>query len=172
MKEIVLIIVSAGVLTFVSCSSSRTTSSADEEIRKYEAQFNPSDHNPDVKAIVREEVRSNKAREERPIELANPGPVELVSGFRVQIFASANIDDASGQKEAAEAMFPDEWFYLVYDPPTYKLRGGNFLTRFEADNFLQSVSGRGFHDAWVVPDRVHKTPPSKVHPLSPNPEQK
>jgi len=172
MRRKVLLVVSAGVLTFHGCGSSRKTLSPEEEMREYETQFNPSEYNPDVKTIVSEEVRSEGAHEEKQIELAHPGPAELVSGFRVQIFASTNIDDAAGQKEAAEALFPEERFYLVYDPPSYKIRGGNFLSRFEADNFLRRVSERGFRDAWIVPDRVHKALPPGVPPSPPNSDRK
>ncbi len=149
---------------FSGCGGSRDASRSDEssnateEMRKQEALFNPSEYNQDVKAFLQEEFRKEALRKETPKDIANPAPPDLVPGFRVQIFASTNIDEATKQKEAAEGIFPDEWFYLIYDPPTYKARAGNFISRFEADRFLKQVSQSGFRDAWVVPDRVYKNP--------------
>lgn len=161
MKSTIIFVASVGILLSSGCGSSRKVSSPEEEMKNYESEFNPSEYNPDVQAIIREEVKNRRVQEEKPGELLNAEPAELVSGFRVQIFSSTNIDDAAGQKEAAEALFPEESFYLVYDAPTYKLRGGNFLTRFEADNFLRNATDRGFRDSWIVPDRVYKVPPPK-----------
>jgi hypothetical protein len=131
-------------------------------MRKQEALFNPSQYNPDVKAFLQEEFRKEALRSETPKEIANPAPRELIPGFRVQIFASTSIDEATKQKEAAEGLFPDEWLYIVYDPPTYKVRAGNFITRFDADRFLKQSSQDGFRDAWIVPDRVYKDPPPRT----------
>jgi len=165
-------------LGLVGCTGSRDGSSSDgssdyaEEIRKHEASFDPSAYNPDLKAVLKEELEKAAARKETPVEVTNPGVPELVSGFRVQVLASSNIDEASRQKEMVEEIFPEEWFYIVYDPPTYKLRAGNFTTRFEADKFLKQLLESGFRDAWIVPDRVYKDPPLKNLESPDTPKQK
>jgi hypothetical protein len=135
--------------------------STTEEFRKYESDFNPSEYNPAPGVIMPAEGEPTVP----PIELRDsepaPGTPELVQGYRVQIFAATSIDEASRQKEVAEGLFPEEWFYLVYDPPTYKIRAGNFLTRFEADRFARELAEKGFRDSWIVPDRVQKNAPPK-----------
>ena len=135
-----------------------------EDLRKYEAEFQPSDYNPDVEAILEEVKKSTENDQEALVEIINTEPIEFVSGFRVQIFASSNIDQANNAKLKAEALFPDQWFYIVYDAPTYKIRAGNFLQRYEADKFAKQLAEHGYHDAWIVPERVYKNPPSRPAP--------
>ncbi len=155
-----LALVGLGVLS--SCGSSREAGDSavptTETLHKFEAEFDPSQYNPDVEELVRKESPKNSGAADVPVEVANPVPAELVQGFRVQIHASTSIDQTSHQKELAEELFPAEWFYLVYDPPTYKLRAGNFLTRFEADRFLKELKESGFSDSWIVPDKVVQNP--------------
>ena len=141
------------------CGSSRETesgASATETLHTFEAEFDPTKYNPDVKKITEEPGGVNQEPVASPVEAVNPPPAELVQGFRVQLYASTSIDQTAGQKQLAEELFPAEWFYMVYDPPTYKLRGGNFLTRFEADRFQKELKDAGFRDSWIVPDRVVK----------------
>ncbi len=144
--------------------SSGTRSSGEEdyirEARRYEAEFRPSDFDsvqPPIPGNIREEPR------ETVVSMPDaPVSMELVSGFRVQIFSSNNIDDANLMKSEVEQHFREELFYLVYDPPTYKLRGGDFLTRYEADRFARLLKDAGYKDAWVVPERVYKNPPPRT----------
>jgi hypothetical protein len=64
-------------------------------------------------------------------------------------------------KADAETQFPEEWFYVVYDAPTYKVRAGNFLERYEADRFGKLLAEKGYRDAWVVPEKVYKDAPPR-----------
>jgi hypothetical protein len=92
------------------------------------------------------------------------GTGELVQGFRVQVSATTDIDSVNARKAQAEVLFPGELFYVDFDPPAYKLRAGNFLTRFEADRFARTMAARGFPDAWAVPARVFKNPQRPIPP--------
>jgi hypothetical protein len=107
----------------------------------------------------------------------NPSPVETpneyVSGFRVQIFSSTDIDEANGMKVAAEQRFPGEVFYVAYEPPTYKVRVGDFLQRYDADRLARTLREAGYSDSWIVPDRVLKNPQLKApEPPEPKEQQK
>ena len=160
---------------FISCASStegRKTNDAAEytkELHKYEATFQPSDYNPDVGKLLKEEKESTSLQGDVPPEQVTEQPAEFVQGFRVQIYSSTSIDEANVQFTEAQGIFPMEWFYLVYDPPAYKIRAGNFLTRFDAEKFVKQLSDRGYRDAWVVPEKVLKNPPPK--PLLPEEDQ-
>jgi hypothetical protein len=158
----------------IGCGSSReagTKPVSSEELRRHESGFNPSDYNPPAGAVL----ESDGANRETTVELStrdsSPGVPELLQGYRVQIFSATNIDEASRKKEEAEGLFPEEWFYLVYDPPTYKIRGGNFLTRFEADRFSRLLAEKGLRDSWIVPDRVYKSPPPRPARPTDQPEE-
>jgi hypothetical protein len=93
--------------------------------------------------------------------------MELVQGFRVQVFSTLNIDLARMKKEEVELLMPEDWFYLEYDPPAYKIRGGNFTTRVDADRFARMLIEKGFADSWAVPQRVYKAPPRRIPPPPP-----
>lgn len=137
---------------------------AAEELRRAEADFRPSDHDPD-----RAPVSGNGLTVGLRPDSAQAGDSsasndeEEVQGFRVQIFSTTSIDAAKARKAEAESYFPGEWFYMQYDPPAYKIRAGNFRQRFEADRFARLAAEQGFTDAWTVPEKVfkHPSPPSR-----------
>lgn len=144
------------------CASSRDagkeeegTSSA-EEIKRFESDFRPSDYDSDPEKNTDAVTNPSGVP-----DTVKPEPVssEQILGFRVQIVATTSIDEAKSQKLLAESLFPQEWFYLQYDPPTYKVRAGNFTTRFEAERFAKVITEKGFPGSWAVPERVFKSPP-------------
>jgi len=141
--------------------NSEHTETETTDPHRYEASFTPADYDQNVDVLFPE---SREQQEPEGIPSTSPlstQPLEIVSGFRVQLISSSNIDEAKQMKTAAETLFPGEWFYLVYDAPSYKLRGGNFHARFEADRFAKMLSERGYKDAWVVPERVYRNPPPR-----------
>jgi len=161
----VVVFVSAAAF-LAACSSSGesekgASTSSSETLKTYESQFDPTTYNPEPKTLLSSERPPSSEPQETAVALANPPIQELVQGFRVQIYASTSIDQAAERKQTAEELFPEEWFYLVYDPPTYKIRAGNFLTRFEADRFLKDLRNEGFIDSWIVPDKVRKDAPPR-----------
>jgi hypothetical protein len=79
---------------------------------------------------------------------------ETILGFRIQVASTASVDDAGTVKAAAQDLFRTDTVYVVYDPPVYKVRLGDFPTRLEANQRLPLVQEGGYPDAWVVPDRV------------------
>ncbi len=124
-----------------------------------EESFNPSDYDHAAPARREDSTARDRYTEETPATTPNVPPAEQTPGFRVQLLSTTSIDEANARKQYAESLFPSEWFYLQYDPPTYKIRAGNFLSRLDADRFRSQIAGRGFPDAWVVPERVFKNPP-------------
>lgn len=102
-------------------------------------------------------------------EKVNPSNTPtIIQGYRVQLFSTSEIDDANAKKARAEAAFPDEWFYVVYDAPRYKLRGGNFVNRSSADAFAKHLTEKGFPDAWTVPEKILKNPQPRTQVHSEN----
>jgi hypothetical protein len=151
-------------LVIVGCQSSRQTQSSNagdtstDRLQEFESEFRPSDLDP-APAHKNAARADSSGREGGMTEDSSVNaPAELVSGFRVQIFATPNIDEARAKMEEAEGQAPGEWFYLEYDAPSYKIRAGNFLTRFDADRFTRQMIDKGFLDSWSVPTRVLKNP--------------
>ena len=157
----------AGVL-IAGCTSSPETSrgtppsAPGDALARWEADFRPSDHDT-LAASAQRPGTGRRAGVSDTIPGAPPAgeESELVAGFRVQIFSTTDIDEANQKKAEAEADFPAEWFYMQYDPPTYKIRGGNFIERYEAERFARQAIEKGFKDSWAVPEKVFRTPPSR-----------
>jgi hypothetical protein len=138
-------------------------------LRAHEADFNPSSLDPIPGATGKTRFPDSAAAANGQADTPSPAPTETVQGFRVQVFSSANIDEANAKKAEFEEAIPQERVYLEYDPPTYKIRAGNFLNRYDADRFVRYLSDKGFTGAWAVPQRVLKNPPP-IPPQTPDPK--
>ena len=162
MRRLAIILVP---LIIAGCSSTKQTTTesatpeAGEDLAKYEASFRPSDYDEEPAAAAKSHDVHTVHDTAASNAVGPTIPQEPVAGFRVQIFASTNIDVAKAKQLEAQALFPGEWFYLEYDQPTYKIRAGNFLSRFEADRFAKLIAEKGFREAWTVPEKVFKQPP-------------
>jgi hypothetical protein len=162
MRTSVLVFVS---LLIAGCGTSRDTAGAagdpNAQLHGYESDFQPSDYDP--------EPAPGRPVSQSPLDRPEGTPTEEtptlslqeeVQGFRVQVYSTDSIDSAKVKKTEFESLFPREWFYLDYDPPTYKIRAGNFLTKYEADRFARTLADHGYRDAWPVRQRVYKDPPA------------
>ena len=149
------------------CASSptrHTTSEVDateaEELRAYESEFRPSNHDGDISEYFTKEAVDESAYVAPPdsqeVEITQITEPEFVQGFRVQLFSTTQFEELSEKKVEVERLFPDERFYVVYDPPVYKIRVGNFLTRFAADQFSKKLEQQGYKNSWIVPEKIEK----------------
>jgi hypothetical protein len=148
------------------CSSSRsfkeeTKPEQEESVAKkmplseYEATLNPADFDQEVEII--QKVHGEEKLQQSHLDIPKDSVViqeEQVQGFRVQVFSSSNFDDASLMKSQTLRKFKDDSIYVVYDAPVYKVRVGDFLNRYEANQRLPEFVEKGYRDAWVVPDRI------------------
>lgn len=135
-------------------------------LKDYEKTFRPSDYDPAVESIVEQLQRTEQIR---PDTAAVPEtvPPDTVQGFRVQLLASADIEAASQLRDSVSLLLLNDWVYVVYHTPYYKVRVGDFLSRIEANRMSSFLRENGFAEAWVVPDRVLKPPPPKALPRRP-----
>jgi hypothetical protein len=154
------------VCTCVGCSASnpdtteqqKSKPEVQKEMKKplseYEATLDPSKYEEDI------EIVEKKKAEDRPtVELQIPKDSTVILetsqlGFRIQIFSTSSIDEALNTKVNLLAKLPQDSVYIVYDPPIYKIRLGDFPSRYEASIELQSIVPMGYSDAWIVPDNI------------------
>lgn len=154
------------VCTCVACSSSnpdtteqqKSKPEVQKEMKKplseYEATLDPSKYEEDVDV-----VEKKKAEEKPTAELQIPKDSILVQeisqlGFRIQIFSTSSIDEAMNMRINVLAKLPQDSVYIVYDPPVYKIRLGDFPTKYEAGTELPFIVNMGYSDAWIVPDNI------------------
>ncbi len=120
----------------------------------YESTLRPAMFDAEVDSVrrVHEEERERLA-----LDIPRDSLVlqeESILGFRIQLASSSSIDDAAAVKVAAQTLFLTDTVYVVYDPPVYKVRVGDFTTRLDANQRLPLVQEGGYPDAWIVPDKV------------------
>ncbi|CUU02668.1 Sporulation related domain-containing protein [Candidatus Thermokryptus mobilis] len=112
----------------------------------YEKQFNPQIY--DIKELV------------LPKKFLTDETGELTSGYRVQIFVTDQLDSANSVKNYIQSILSSAGIqaqvYIVYEPPNYKVRVGDFEHLQEASSLRNFFIERGFKYAWIVPDKIKK----------------
>lgn len=152
------------LLLLAGCGSTEGTrkdssSQPDEQERwvplsQYERTFNPSDYDKEIEAVrTQHQVELERAASHSPADSVVLES-EYSQGYRIQIFATASIDEANAMRLTAAQRITEDSLYVVFDPPVYKVRIGDFRTKGEANLKLGPVSGMGFTDAWVVGDKI------------------
>jgi hypothetical protein len=150
------------VLLITGCASRRFIDMTDDasnnqkqSLSYYESTLNPSDYDREVSGI--EKMQKEEKQGLNPLDIPKDTLVmqeEIVQGFRVQVFSSSGVDEANLMKNIVQEKFINDSVYVVYDPPVYKVRAGDFLNRYEANQRLQDFVAGGYRDAWIVPDRI------------------
>jgi hypothetical protein len=157
---LLLMLLAGGCASSKKSEREETDTEFAESVREMEKDFQPSDYDPAVEPFFQHDDHiGGKETSDTVAVFTDNAPVEQIQGFRVQIYSSSSIDSAKAMKAQGERDFPEELFYLVYDPPKYKVRAGNFTSRFEADRFVRRLTEKGYIDGWVVPDRILSKPP-------------
>jgi hypothetical protein len=163
-------------LALSGCSSSESsrkgpTSPPGEQDRKVgitqtEKTFNPSDYDDEIEVIQKqhefERQRASAEHQQDSVVVES----ELTQGFRIQIFATGSFDEANAMRQTAVQRLTEDSVYVVFDPPFYKVRVGDFRTRVEANQRLGAISATGFADAWVVGDKVTLRRSVRVQPAA------
>ncbi|HEY6193063.1 MAG TPA: SPOR domain-containing protein [Bacteroidota bacterium] len=165
-----------GTISLWNCSGTRAVEPKTERIpsdagflQRFEKSFNPADYDADIKVVKQAEITQRSA-----VEAANvitTAVPETIPGFRVQVLLTQDIDEAVQVRDSVESRFPDEWTYLVFDSPYYKVRVGNYEDRASAARLLKRLGGLGFNQAWIVPDNILKNLPPKPPELNIEPEK-
>ncbi len=84
---------------------------------------------------------------------------QTMPGYRIQIYFGAVRQKASEVKLEFASRFPGVPAYLTYQQPNFKVRVGDYRSRFEAQKFLKDIDGM-FPSGFIVPEDV-KLPPIK-----------
>ena len=80
-------------------------------------------------------------------------------GYRIQIYFGGVRQKASETKLNFNGRYPDISAYISYQQPNFKVRIGDYRSRFEAQKFLKEIDGM-YPTSFIVPDEV-KLPPVK-----------
>ncbi len=72
----------------------------------------------------------------KPIDRSKATRVKK-KGFRVQIYAGNNRNEAYSVQSRFKNQYKDIDSYINYDEPNYRVKVGDFTSRSEADNFMR-----------------------------------
>lgn len=84
---------------------------------------------------------------------------QTMQGFRIQIYFGGIRQKAAEVKMSFISRYPDVPAYLSYQQPNFKVRVGDYKTRYEAQKYLKEFKNY-FESSFIVPDDV-KLPPLK-----------
>jgi hypothetical protein len=102
----------------------------------------------DVKADPRVKTAVNKH--------INTNVKSKSKGYRVQLYSGVDQDKAKSiRSKFLNEYGKDANAYIVYDPPNFKLRVGDFRTRLEAYRFLKKIKA-DFPSAYIVETEIEK----------------
>ncbi len=79
--------------------------------------------------------------------------IRFAAGFRIQIYVGNIRKEADEARLYSYQSFPELNPYMVYTQPTYRIRIGDFMTRLDAERYLQQVRQR-YESAVVVPEKI------------------
>ena len=85
--------------------------------------------------------------------VANQYQQIVQKGYRIQVSQNNNRDEIRRQELQIKDRFPQLATYEVYQAPTFKLRVGNFTSRFEAYSLFRQLKPQ-FSSAFIVEDNV------------------
>jgi SPOR domain len=114
------------------------------------AQDSLIDRDPRVDSLIKKQIQINEitTRESR----------RNIPGFRIQVASSSDRNTVFTAKTKMYQLYPELKPYLIYQPPNYKLKVGNFKTQEEADPYLQKLIQNFPSGVYLVPDIIEVKP--------------
>lgn len=76
-------------------------------------------------------------------------------GFRVQIIATDNLDDANTMNSEISSLIPNQRSYVNFEPPFYKVKIGDFTEISVANDMRFRLSQMGFTESKVVRESIN-----------------
>ncbi|MBN1480274.1 SPOR domain-containing protein [candidate division KSB1 bacterium] len=155
---------------FLSCSASKQTVKSDEPVRAIQEKTSVErneEFDPLTLGDYRLEIDTAKPLDDT-VDIAqllrSASPADSASepskirGFRVQLISTRNEEEARSVMRNAIISFAEP-VYRDYDNPYYKIRVGDFKSRYDASKVQEQAIELGFQEAWVVRALIWDKPP-------------
>ncbi len=81
--------------------------------------------------------------------------VDQVDGYRVQITATDNLEEANQIRSEVYFKTNQKPVYVTFDPPFYKVKAGDFLNVNDARDFSFQLNQMGYKETKVVSEKVN-----------------
>lgn len=81
--------------------------------------------------------------------------VGTTDGFRVQVLSTDDIDEANRVRAEVYEKTTRKEVYVIFEPPFYKVKVGDFTLKSEADNLRFNLNQLGYTESKVVQETVN-----------------
>ncbi len=105
---------------------------------------------PRVDSLMKKQIQIN--------EVTTRDSRRNIPGYRIQVANSTDRNQVFAIKTRIYQMYPELKPYLIYQPPNYKLKVGNFKTPEEADPYLQKLTQNFPSGVYIVHDIIEVKP--------------
>lgn len=76
-------------------------------------------------------------------------------GYRVQVLSTDDIDEANRVRAEIYETTSKKEVYIIFEPPFYKVKVGDFTSKSEADNLRFKLNQLGYPESKVVQETVN-----------------
>ena len=94
--------------------------------------------------------------EEKSESNSNKKIVGTEDGFRVQVIATDDLNEANRINSELSTLIPNQKSYVNFEPPFYKVKLGDFKENSEANDMRFRLSQMGFTEAKVVRETINR----------------
>ena len=105
---------------------------------------------PRVDLLIKKQIQIN--------EVTTRDSRRNIQGYRIQVISSADRNKVFSTKAKIYQEYPELKPYILYIPPNYKLRVGNFKTAEEAKPYLDKVIRLYPTGVYIVRDMIEVKP--------------
>jgi hypothetical protein len=81
--------------------------------------------------------------------------ISTEDGFRVQIIATDNLEEANRVNTDISSLIPNHRTYVNFEPPFYKVKLGDFRENYEASDMRFRLSQMGYTESKVVRETIN-----------------
>ncbi|MCU0332417.1 MAG: SPOR domain-containing protein [Ignavibacteriaceae bacterium] len=81
--------------------------------------------------------------------------VGTTDGYRVQVLSTDNIDEANQVRAEVYEKATRKEVYVIFEPPFYKVKVGDFTLKSEAENLRFKLNQLGYTESKVVQETVN-----------------
>ncbi len=81
--------------------------------------------------------------------------IGTTDGYRVQVLSTDNIDEANLVRSEIYEQTSRKEVYVIFEPPFYKVKVGDFTSNSEAENLRFKLNQLGYTESKVVQETVN-----------------
>jgi hypothetical protein len=143
-----------------AANTGTSSTAAIEEKREMDESFDPMTLGDFAMEIHESDGKSIQVVTADDLLKGAPAPAiadssDEIDGFRVQLYSTRDEEEARSILRNAVISFSEQ-VYREFHNPYYKIRVGDFKSRFEATQLQEKAIQMGFSEAWVVRSMVKR----------------